>query len=98
MGLTKVTALEIAGQGITCNAICPGWVRTALVERQIEALAEKNSSDIETAARELLAEKQPSLDFVTPDQLGQAAVFLCSDAASQMTGVHLTMDGGWTAR
>ena len=98
VGFTKVTALETATTGITCNAICPGWVRTALVERQIEALAEKNSSDIETAARELLAEKQPSLDFVTPDQLGQAAVFLCSDAASQMTGVHLTMDGGWTAR
>lgn len=98
MGLTKVTALETAGQGITCNAICPGWVRTALVERQIEALAEKNGTDIETAARELLFEKQPSLEFVTPDQLGQAAVFLCSDAASQMTGAHLTMDGGWTAR
>src|SRR5690606_34092631 len=98
MGLTKVTALETAGQGITCNAICPGWVRTALVERQIEALAQKNGSDIETAARELLAEKQPSLDFVTPDQLGQAAVFLCSDAAAQMTGAHLSMDGGWTAR
>lgn len=98
MGLTKVTALETAGQGVTCNAICPGWVRTALVERQIEALAAKNGTDVETAARELLAEKQPSLEFVTPDQLGQAAVFLCSDAASQMTGVHLTMDGGWTAR
>jgi len=98
IGLTKVTALETAGQGITCNAICPGWVRTALVERQIEALAQKNGVDIETAARELLAEKQPSLEFVTPEQLGQAAVFLCSDAASQMTGVPLTLDGGWTAR
>jgi len=98
MGLTKVTALETAGQGITCNAICPGWVRTALVERQIEALAQKNGTDIETAARDLLAEKQPSLEFVTPDQLGQAAVFLCSDAAAQMTGTQLAMDGGWTAR
>ena len=98
IGLTKVTALETAGQGVTCNAICPGWVRTALVERQIEALAEKNGSDIDTAARELLAEKQPSLDFVTPEQLGQAAVFLASDAASQMTGANITMDGGWTAR
>lgn len=98
MGLTKVTALETAGQGITCNAICPGWVRTVLVERQIEAQAEKAGSDIETAARALLQEKQPSLEFVTPDQLGQAAVFLASDAASQMTGAHITMDGGWTAR
>jgi len=98
VGLTKVTALETAGQGITCNAICPGWVRTALVERQIEALAQKNGTDIETAARELLSEKQPSLDFVTPDQLAAGAVFLCSDAAAQMTGTQLTMDGGWTAR
>lgn len=98
VGLTKVTALETAGTGVTCNAICPGWVRTALVERQIEALAEKNGLDIESAARELLAEKQPSLQFVTPEQLGQAAVFLCSDAAAQMTGTQLVMDGGWTAR
>lgn len=98
VGLTKVTALETAGTGVTANAICPGWVRTALVERQIEALAQKDGIEIEAAARELLTEKQPSLDFVTPQQLGQAAVFLCSDAASQMTGAHLTLDGGWTAR
>lgn len=98
MGLTKVTALETAGLGITCNAICPGWVRTVLVERQIEALSQKHGYDIETGARELLSEKQPSLAFVTPEQLGQAAVFLCSDAAAQMTGTHLTLDGGWTAR
>ena len=98
IGLTKTVALETAKTGVTCNAICPGWVRTALVERQIEALAEKNGTDIETAARELLAEKQPSLGFVAPEQLGQAAVFLCSDAAAQMTGTHLSMDGGWTAR
>ena len=98
VGLTKVTALETAGMGITCNAICPGWVRTALVERQIEALAEKNGTDIDTAARDLLAEKQPSLAFVTPEQLGMGAVFLCSDAAAQMTGTQLSMDGGWTAR
>lgn len=98
MGLTKVIALETAGQGITCNAICPGWVRTALVERQIEALAQKKGISIEEATRELLSEKQPSLEFVTPEQLGQAAVFLSSDAAAQMTGAHLTMDGGWTAR
>lgn len=98
VGLTKVTALENAGNGITANAICPGWVRTPLVERQIEALAEKNGTDIETAAKDLLGEKQPSLQFVTPKQLGAAAVFLASDAAEQMTGASLSMDGGWTAR
>jgi len=98
VGLTKVTALESAGQGITCNAICPGWVRTPLVEKQIQALAQKNSLDIEAAAKELLAEKQPSLQFVTPKQIGGAAVFLASDAAEQMTGTTLSLDGGWTAR
>lgn len=98
VGLSKVTALENAGSGITCNAVCPGWVRTPLVEAQIEALAKKNNTDIETAAKALLAEKQPSLQFVTPQQLGNAVVFLCSDAAEQMTGTTLTLDGGWTAR
>ncbi|NYT38960.1 3-hydroxybutyrate dehydrogenase [Allopusillimonas soli] len=98
VGLTKVTALENAGNGITCNAICPGWVRTALVEKQIEALAAKQGLDIESAAKALLAEKQPSLQFVTPRQLGGAAVFLASEAADQMTGTTLTLDGGWTAR
>lgn len=98
IGLSKVIALENAEQGITCNAICPGWVRTALVEKQIEALSQKSGSSIEDAARELLSEKQPSLQFVTPAQLGAAAVFLASEAASQMTGTTLTMDGGWTAR
>ena len=98
VGLTKVTALENTGNGITANAICPGWVRTPLVERQIEALAAKHGTDIETAAKGLLEEKQPSLQFVTPEQLGATAVFLCSDAAAQMTGTSVSMDGGWTAR
>lgn len=98
VGLTKVIALENAETGITCNAICPGWVRTPLVEKQIEALSVKQGCSIEEAARELLSEKQPSLQFVMPAQLGAAAVFLASDAASQMTGTTLTMDGGWTAR
>lgn len=98
VGLSKVTALENAGSGITCNAICPGWVRTPLVEAQIEALAAKNNTDIETAAKTLLAEKQPSLQFVTPTQLGGAVVFLCSESAEQMTGTTLSLDGGWTAR
>jgi len=98
VGFTKVTALENAGTGITANAICPGWVRTPLVEKQITALAEKNGVDQEAAARDLLSEKQPSLQFVTPEQLGGTAVFLASDAAAQMTGTALPMDGGWTAR
>ncbi|HLR12647.1 MAG TPA: 3-hydroxybutyrate dehydrogenase [Burkholderiaceae bacterium] len=98
IGLTKVTALENAGSGITCNAICPGWVRTPLVEKQIEALAVSEGLLVEEAAKLLLSEKQPSLQFVTPRQLGAAAVYLSSDAAEQMTGANLTMDGGWTAR
>jgi len=98
VGLTKVAALETAGSGVTVNAICPGWVRTPLVEKQIAALAEQRGLDLDAAARELLAEKQPSLQFVTPAQLGGAAVFLASEAAEQMTGATLSMDGGWTAR
>lgn len=98
VGFTKVTGLENAGTGITCNAICPGWVRTTLVEAQIQALAKLHNTDIETAAKELLAEKQPSLQFVMPEQLGGAAVFLCSDSAAQMTGTTMSLDGGWTAQ
>jgi 3-hydroxybutyrate dehydrogenase len=98
VGLTKVTALETAGLGITANAICPGWVRTALVEKQITALAAKDGVDQEAAARELLSEKQPSLQFVTPEQLGGTAVYLCSSAADQVTGTTISVDGGWTAR
>jgi 3-hydroxybutyrate dehydrogenase len=98
VGFTKVTALETAGQGITANAICPGWVRTTLVEKQITANAERAHTDQETAARELLSEKQPSLEFVTPQQLGGTAVFLCSEAAAQVTGTSISVDGGWTAR
>ncbi|WP_419799407.1 MAG: 3-hydroxybutyrate dehydrogenase [Terasakiella sp.] len=97
IGLTKVCALETAESGITANSICPGWVRTPLVEDQIMARAEKSGRSIDEEARDLLSEKQPSKQFATPDQLGAAAVFLCSDAASQMTGSTLTMDGGWTA-
>ncbi len=98
MGLTKVVALETAGSGVTCNAICPGWVRTPLVERQIEALAAQHGVSIEEAAGNLLGAKQPSRQFVMPDQIGALAVFLCSDAAAQMTGVPLSIDGGWTAQ
>lgn len=98
VGLTKVTALETAGTGVTANAICPGWVHTPLVEKQIVALAESQHLTLEQAARDMLGEKQPSLQFVTPEQLGATAVFLASDAAAQITGTTLSVDGGWTAR
>lgn len=98
IGLTKVTALELAETNITCNAICPGWVLTPLVQKQIDALAASRNLSVEEAGRELLSEKQPSKSFVTPEQLGELAVFLCSDAAGNMRGVALTMDGGWTAQ
>lgn len=98
VGLTKVTALETAGSGITANAICPGWVRTPLVEKQIQAMAAEQKISIDEASKLLLGEKQPSLQFVTPKQLGGAAVFLASEAADQMTGATMSLDGGWTAR
>jgi 3-hydroxybutyrate dehydrogenase len=98
VGLTKVVALETAGTGITCNAICPGWVRTELVEPQIVARAKALGVDIEEGGRNMLAEKQPSRQFVTVEQLGEVVVFLCSPAAGQITGVALPVDGGWTAQ
>jgi 3-hydroxybutyrate dehydrogenase len=98
VGLTKVVALETAGSGITCNAICPGWVRTALVEKQIEARALQSGVDLESAARGMLAEKQPSAEFVLVEDVAQLVVYLCSDAAAQVTGAAIPMDGGWTAQ
>jgi len=98
VGLTKVTALENAQTGITCNAICPGWVLTPLVQKQVDARAAANHIPIDQAKRELLLEKQPSGEFVTPEQLGALAIFLCSDAASQVRGVAWNMDGGWVAQ
>ena len=98
IGLTKVVALEAAGTGVTCNAICPGWVLTPLVQKQIDALALGKGMAVEEAGRLLVGEKQPSRDFVTPEQLGGLTVFLCSDAAEQMTGSAVTMDGGWTSQ
>ncbi|WP_034412295.1 3-hydroxybutyrate dehydrogenase [Derxia gummosa] len=98
VGLTKVVALENAQTGITCNAICPGWVLTPLVQKQIDARAANEGKTIEQAKRDLLGEKQPSLEFVTPEQLGGLAVFLCSDAAAQIRGVAYNVDGGWVAQ
>jgi 3-hydroxybutyrate dehydrogenase len=98
VGLTKVVALETAGSGITCNAICPGWTRTELIEPQIAARAAQLGVELEAGGRALLAEKQPSQQFVTVEQIGALAVFLCSPAAEQLTGVALPIDGGWTAQ
>jgi 3-hydroxybutyrate dehydrogenase len=98
LGLTKVVALETATSGITCNAICPGWVLTPLVQRQIEDRAAREGTSIEKARVELLREKQPSLEFATPEQIGAAALFLCSPAAAQIRGIALPVDGGWTAQ
>jgi len=96
VGLTKVTALENAKQHITANAICPGWVKTPLVEKQIEARAEAEGLSIEEATRKLLGERQPTERFVTPEQLGELAVFLCSEAADGTTGAAFPMDGAFT--
>jgi 3-hydroxybutyrate dehydrogenase len=98
VGLTKVTALETVTTGVTCNAICPGWVLTPLVQKQIDDRAAREGISVARAKHDLLAEKQPSLEFVTPEQLGAFAVFLCSDAAQQIRGQALAMDGGWTAQ
>lgn len=97
VGLTKTVALETARSGITCNAICPGWVLTPLVQQQIDKrIAE--GVDPEQASAQLLAEKQPSGEFVNPQQLGEMALFLCSDAAAQVRGAAWNMDGGWVAQ
>ncbi len=98
IGLTKVVALETARSGITCNAICPGWVDTPIVRRQVEERAAREGVSTEIARAKLLGEKQPSLEFATPEQIGAAAVFLCSPAADQMRGAALSMDGGWVAQ
>lgn len=98
VGLTKVVALEVARENITCNAICPGWVLTPLVQKQIDARAKEFGISIEDSEKRLLGEKQPSLRFVKPEQIGAMAVFLCGDGGSAMTGEVLSMDGGWTAQ
>jgi len=98
VGLTKVVALETARTPITCNAICPGWVLTPLVQKQIDALADREKIPVLEAQHHLLGEKQPSLEFVTPEQIGGLAVFLCSESAAQIRGAAIGIDGGWTAQ
>ncbi len=98
VGLTKAVALETAQTPVTCNAICPGWVLTPLVQKQVDARAESKKLSNDQAKHDLLIEKQPSAEFVTPKQLGDLAVFLCSDAASQVRGAAWNMDGGWAAQ
>ena len=98
VGLTKTVALETAGSGITCVAICPGWVLTPLVQKQIDARAVAEKLSPEAAKAALLSEKQPSKEFATPEQIGETALFLCSSAADQITGSTIALDGGWLAQ
>lgn len=97
VGLSKTVALETAGQGITCNAICPGYVLTPLVEAQIPDQMKTHGMDRETVIREVMLDRQPSKQFATVEQLGGTTVFLCSAAADQITGTAISVDGGWTA-
>jgi 3-hydroxybutyrate dehydrogenase len=98
LGLTKVVALETAPSPVTCNAICPGWVLTPMVQKQIDDAAARDGISRDESKTRLLAEKQPSLDFATPEQIGAVAVFLCSNAADQIRGASISVDGGWTAQ
>jgi 3-hydroxybutyrate dehydrogenase len=97
MGLTKTVALEVARDRITCNAICPGYVLTPLVEAQIPDQMKTHKMDRETVIREVMLDKQPTKEFVTVEQIAAAAVYLCSPAAAQINGTHISVDGGWTA-
>jgi 3-hydroxybutyrate dehydrogenase len=97
VGMTKVTAIENANKGITVNAICPGWVLTPLVEKQIADRAKQNGTSEQEEKKKLVSEKQPLHDFTKPEQIGGLALFLLSDAAATITGTSLSIDGGWTA-
>ncbi len=98
VGFTKAVALETATTGVTSNAICPGWVLTPLVQKQVDARAAASGQTNAEATKELLGEKQPSLQFTTPEELGELAVFLCSPAGNNVRGVAWQVDGGWTAQ
>ena len=97
VGLTKVVAIETANDGITCNAICPGWVLTQLVDKQIDARAAASGQSVGAEKLALLSEKQPMHEFTTPENIAALTLFLCSDAAATMTGGAYPIDGGWTA-
>ena len=97
VGLSKTVALEVAGMGITCNAICPGYVLTPLVEAQIPDQMKVHNMDRETVIREVMLDRQPSRQFATVEQIGGTVVYLCSPAADQVTGTTISVDGGWTA-
>lgn len=97
VGLSKVTALETAGAGITCNAVCPGYVLTPLVEAQIPDQMKKHGMDRDTVIKQVMLERQPSREFATTAQIGGTVAFLCSPAADQITGTTISVDGGWTA-
>jgi 3-hydroxybutyrate dehydrogenase len=98
LGMTKVAAIETANHGITVNAICPGWVLTPLVQRQLEDRAKQEGTDVETQKHKFLTEKQAMAEFSTPEQIGALAVFLCSEAAKTITGAPISIDGGWVAQ
>jgi 3-hydroxybutyrate dehydrogenase len=98
LGMTKVAAIELANAGVTVNAICPGWVLTPLVEKQLRDRATRDGTTIEYQTHAMVAEKQPMTKFTTPEQVGGLAVFLCSDAAATITGAPLSIDGGWVAQ
>lgn len=98
VGLTKTVALELAGQGVTCNAVCPGFVLTPLVETQIADQMKAHGKDRDATIREVILAKQPSREFATVEQIGGTVAFLCSEAAAQITGTTISVDGGWTAQ
>jgi 3-hydroxybutyrate dehydrogenase len=98
VGMTKAVALETATTGVTVNAICPGWVLTPLVQKQIDDRSARENITVAQATIDLLGEKEPSLQFTTPEQLGDLAVFMCSSAADNIRGVAWAADGGWTAQ
>ena len=98
VGFSKAIALEYAKKGITSNAICPGWVFTPLIEKQIKIIMERDKLSFEEASSRLVAEKQPSGKFSTTEDLGELAAFLCTENAKQVNGSAWTMDGGWTAQ
>ena len=97
VGATKVAAIETANDGITVNAICPGWVLTPLVEKQLQDRAKEAGTDVEDEKKKMLQETQPMLKFSTPEEIGALTVFLCSDGAATMTGAPISIDGGWVA-